>query len=523
MATEARRQFLRIIPNYVRLGATLIIGIVLTRLQMAWLGSDGFGLVALLGATLGLGSIFQDLTRQSLIRELAASYREGGESFLRTYNSSYIICAASGFVAALAFAGIIAAVPLLQITPELVTPARWLVAGEGVALLTMILLAPALNMYVVAERFMAHNLFTTIRRANYLIAAVVLFYLLGIRDPVRGVTLYGIVPGAMNTALVLLFVGAYILKDHRLFPRPRFFARTVLREVAGTFGWNSAVILAVNLHERVAALIMNLAFGLWGNTVFGLSLRLTSYVRMATMGMTFGVDAVSARIASEDDVSRMRRLVHHSTRLHALVAIPSAVGVFVLAEPALTLWVGRYLDDPAKYIPFAVTLVQIMMLGLTARAISDGWMRILYGAGYVKQYAPLVLLGGVSNPILAIILLAVLPNSVSYTAVGWGYTVVFLTIHAIVLPIIGARCTKLKVRDFLLPVSRPMVAAGVAAPALVFLSRYAAGQGWTLWWLLLTAAVYSALVAALTGAFVMTPAERQRMLRAFGVARPREA
>jgi O-antigen/teichoic acid export membrane protein len=522
VATEARRQFLRIIPNYLRLGATLLIGIFLTRLQMAWLGSDGFGLVALLGAAMGIGAIFQDLTRQSLIRELAAAHQDGGDAFLKAYNSSYVICLGSAVIAALAFGGLMLLTPLLEIPPDLASPARWLIAGEGVALLTMILLAPALNMYVVAERFMAHNLFTTIRRANYLIAAALLFYALGFRDPIQGVKLYGVVPGALNTVLVLVFVGAYLIKDHRLIPRPRFVSMTVLRDVIGTFGWNSAVIVAVNLHERVAAFIMNLAFGLWGNTVFGLSLRLTSYVRMATMGMTFGVDAVSARIAAEGDHDRMARLVQHSTRLHALVAIPSAVAVFVLAEPALTLWVGRYLDDPNAYIPFAVTLVRIMMLGLTARAISDGWMRILYGAGYVKRYAPMVLLGGVSNPVIAITLLAVLPDSIRYTAVGWGYTIVFVTVHLIALPILGARCTGLRRRDFVRPILRPAIAAIVASPAL-FLVSFGDHSDWRLLWLAGAALAYASAVGLLTAAFVLTDAERRRLLRAIGFGRPQDA
>lgn len=514
MATEARRQLFRIAPNYARLGATLLIGIVLTQLQLAWLGSDAFGLIALLGATLGIGSLFQDLTRQSLIREMGAAYRRSDDEFREAYTSAYVICVAAALLATITFAAIVVVIPLLKISPPLVNPARILVMGEGVAVILTILLAPALNMYVVAERFVAYNLYITLRRANYLIAASLLYFVFDVTDPALGVTLFGVAPAALNITLLIAFVLAAIARDRRLLPRPRCITRGSLRNITATFGWNSGVVITINLHERLAALIMNVAFGLSGNTIFGLALRLVSYIRMGTMGMTFGVDAVSARIASEENSQRMRRLIQHSTRLHALAAIPGAIMVWWLAEPILTLWVGRFLDDPSRYIPQTVVLVRIMMVGLAGRAISDGWLRILYGAGHVKRYAPFILLGALTNPILTVILLLTLPDSTRYTAVGWGYTAVFAIVHFGFLPMIGARALELRFKDFMLPILRPALCAALAFPALAALSMAAQSGGWTLLWLAGAGIGYGALYGALAVVIILRPAERNRMIYA---------
>ncbi len=513
MATEIRRQLFRIAPNYARLGATLLIGIVLTQVQFAWLGSDGFGMVALLGATLGLGSLFQDLTRQSLIRELGAAHHAAGDEFLRVYNSTYVICAGAAALTAIALGVILLAIPYLEIPPKFVGPGRALIAGEGAAILLTILLAPAFNMFVVAEHFFTHNLYTTLQRMNYLIAAVVLFYVFKITDPVLGITLFGVVPAALNIVLLTGFVIVSMVRDRRLIPRVRWVDWGTVRGVTTTFGWNSGVILAISLHERLAALIMNLAFGLWGNTVFGLALRLVSYVRMVTLGMTFGVDAVSARIASENDTQRMRRLIEHSTRLHAFTALPGAVAVWVLAEPLLTLWIGRYLDDPAAYIPQAVVLIRIMTIGLAGRAISDGWIRILYGAGHVKKYAPVILFGGLINPVIAGVLLLTLPDSIRYTAVGWGYTAVFMTIHFIVLPMIGARALKLDFKAFMLPVGRPALCAAIASPTLLLTANEVQSNGgWTLSWVGIAAAGYAVIYGICVALIVLRPDDRARLM-----------
>lgn len=514
MSTEARRQFFRIVPNYTRLGATLLIGVVLTQLQVAWLGQDGFGLIALLAATLGLGTVFQDLTRQSLVRELGASYRTDRDAFLKAYNSSYIVSAAAALLAAIAFVIIVAIVPLLKITPNLVWPARVLIMGEGASLVLTTLLGPALNMYVVSERFIAFNCYTTIRRLNYLIAGALLYFVFHVTDPARGVLWYGVVPALLNTVLLLVGVGLILRRDPSLVPRFRYANKSALRDVATTFGWNSGVLLAMNLHERFAAVIMNLAFGLWGSAVFGFAFRLVSYVRMATMGMTFGVDAVSARIASENNTERLRQLIRHSTRLHAISAIPGAILVWTLAEPLLTVWVARFLSDPAATIPPAIMLVRIMMLGLTARAISDGWARILYGAGHVRRYAPMIFVGGLLNPIIAGVLLLTLPASIRYTAVAWGFSAVFVVVHFFLLPIVGARAIGIHARDFLLPVARPAIAAVVAAPLLLLYGALTGAGVAPLLSLGATAAIYSAVYVALIGAFVLQPAERKRLLNA---------
>ena len=51
-------------------------------------------------------------------------------------------------------------------------------------------------------------------------------------------------------------------------------------------------------------------------------------------------------------------------------------------------------------LPKIGAVAQILVVALTARAISDGWMMILYGAGHLKRYAPLVLAGELRAPLL---------------------------------------------------------------------------------------------------------------------------
>ncbi|HBZ96462.1 MAG TPA: hypothetical protein DEO57_01295, partial [Phycisphaerales bacterium] len=68
--SEARRGLIRITTNYGRLMATLVIGLILVPVQLAWVGPNGFGLIAAIGASTGLAAMLQDIMRQSMVREL---------------------------------------------------------------------------------------------------------------------------------------------------------------------------------------------------------------------------------------------------------------------------------------------------------------------------------------------------------------------------------------------------------------------------------------------------------------------
>ncbi|MEI2825136.1 MAG: hypothetical protein V9F04_01150 [Dermatophilaceae bacterium] len=63
----------------------------------------------------------------------------------------------------------------------------------------------------------------------------------------------------------------------------------------------------------------------------------------------------------------------------------------------------------------------MMSVALTARAISDGWTMILYGAGFLRVYAPLVLVGAMFNPAITLGVLWSIPQEQIGQNVGLLY------------------------------------------------------------------------------------------------------
>lgn len=517
MPSEASRGLVRIVSNYARLGLSLVIGIALAPIQLAWLGENAFGLLMLLGSSVGLASMVLEIIDRSMIRELGAAFHGQDEArFQRIYNSSFALSALAALVFFAGWMAVLLLLPYFSIPPELLGPARWLTIAEGLYLLVLVLFSPCINMYVVAERFVLFNTFHVLMRTSYLIPALVLYFGMGMKDdPARALTLYAIWCTVLNVSSVLLPVVLLVATDRRMLPRPWRGDRASVREVFGTLSWNSAVVLAISSHDRVCTVIGNLALpvdrALRWNAAFGLAVRAVGYVRQATVGMTIGLDSVSARLSSgEDQATRLRHLAHQSTRLHALVALPAGLTMLALAEPVLWLWVGRAVQNPEVTIPRAVPMVQLLVFGMTARSISDSWIYILYGAGQIRRVAPLILAGGLLTPIVAILLLWALPDPAREKGPAIAFAASLVAINLLALPPLAARSLGLRTRDLLWPLARPAMAAGLALP--VYVGAWLWVPRWSLLELAAVPLTYGALYGVLAYAIVLRRDERARLL-----------
>ena len=125
------------------------------------------------------------------------------------------------------------------------------------------------------------------------------------------------------------------------------------------------------------------------------------------------------------------------------------------------------MENPAEVLPDAELLVKIMVIGLTCRAVSDGWMKLFYGAGHIRKYAPYVFAGGLFNPILSVLLILVLPKTIDFTGPAIAYSAVFFFVHLIIMPQVTAKSVGLNLRKIIRPSIRPFTLAVVASPALL--------------------------------------------------------
>ena len=156
---EASRAIIRIVTNYVRLGVNLALGLVFVRFVFGWIGNDAQGLIALLGAGVGIAAMFREITSRAVIRELGAAYHEQGRPrFPAVYNSALCVSLVTASVAALFFVGLYFYEPHMDVPDSLDRAARVLILSQLGYIFVTTAISPTFNMLIVTERFVSYNL-----------------------------------------------------------------------------------------------------------------------------------------------------------------------------------------------------------------------------------------------------------------------------------------------------------------------------------------------------------------------------
>lgn len=545
MRGEGKRTLVRVMTNYARLFLGVLGGLALVPI-VAWaIGREAAGLVLMLGSSAGLASMANELVHASLVRELGSVYHASEKRRLSgdtstpdplpaAFNAALVLSRWLGLAGLGLFTLLIGAMPWLKIPDDLRAAAVWFGIAKAFEATCKVMLAPALNVLLVRERMAWYNGWQLAVQLCPPAAAVIMFLLLGVRDPAFGLAAYGWLSAGMAVAMVAS-VGAYsMLSDPRLRPRWGAATREARRPMLAVGGMNALTVLAMNLHLRVNHIITNVFFGATGNFVYGSAMTLTSYTRRLTQGVTDGLDAVATRVsgnAGDDPEAQRQRLaglLKQSTLMHALVALPSGLVVVVLAEPIVRVWLaGREAagDDPQPetWPVSTAAMIAALTLGMTARAISDGWMRILYGAGFIKRYAWVIFASGLLNPVLAVMLVLSLRGDATADAatlvhppLGFygpaiSFSLLMTVFHLGWLGRIAGQSLGMPLRAVYGPILRPLIATLIPAPLLVGAAWLF--DHWTLVHLGVVVAAYGVAWLAVTWVIAMPPQLKQRLLR----------
>lgn len=519
--SEVKRGLIRITSNFSRLGLQMVIGLVVVRMVLEQTGREGWSLVALLGAGIGFAAMFQEIIRGSMIREVGSAYHSGDEKlFLEAYNSAFAVSAAAAAAATLTFGGVALLLPSTGMEGAMLATARWFVLAKVIQTLITITLAPTHNMYLVTERMVFANTLMLMERVVMVLGALPLYFVDTTVE--TKLLIYAWATTGLTIAVYLIASAHLMLGDRRLRPRLGCITRGGIRSVVTVGGWNMLVSVADSLHLRLDHWLLSILMGYdpW-SALFGYGRLIAGYIYQLGVGVAGGVDAVAARMAAMGDIAALRKLVHHSTRLHAMVAAPALVGVVVLAQPIIGVWVGDQMDDPAHDLPLAASLTRVLAIGFAARAVAQGWFRIFYGSGHVHLYAPILVLSGVANPFLSLTLYWALPEQIRHTCVAWAYSLLIVTAAIILIPMRVAPQIGLRARDLYLPLVRPSVVAIVCCPILLVGQRWI--SDWNVWSLALVGGAYAGVYAPGCLIFAIRPHERRRLVNTLGRRRSTQA
>jgi O-antigen/teichoic acid export membrane protein len=394
--------------TYMRMGLTILLGLVATRLLVHLLGFADFGVLSALGATGVLLSVVADAFSGSAQRHMAYEIGQKNHARLLTvFNTSLAL-----------FVGLAAGVIVLGsvLSPLIVRGLTVPIGRQTAAWWTLELTLASLALTIAQVPFAA---FADARQA---LALNALRDLLGSLLAIAAVGLLYIVPGDrmvlyagffMVTRGIVLAVAATAAM--RFFPecRPnlRCFDRAELGRIAHYAGWASLGSLAWQLRMYGSMILLNIRFGPVVNSAYAIAIQVAGYQN--SFGGAIYVAARSAIIShfGQGDLERVRALVLMTSKYACLTMLIFVVPIQFETHLVLRLWLK-------EFPPLAPTFVRLAMAWVAMLALCGGFHIAMLAQ---QRIGPYVRMNCAFD--IAVMLLGI----VEFYVFGWNPTALLVT------------------------------------------------------------------------------------------------
>lgn len=364
--------------SYLRIIINGIVTLLVTRIALARLGVNDFGLYNLLAGTIALLSFVNSALLVSSQRYFSIALGAKDLDLLNKYYFNSVIIHI--------FLSIIVAVVLLILQPILfkfllnIDPSQETIAQviyQIMIISTCITLlcvpfAALMNSYEDIARLSFINIGSYFIR---LLAAIVLLFFDN-----HLLLIY--------TTLILSSIAFKLIceitwckrkyKEIKIYSKSNF-DKQIIKEMSGFTGWNTIGSFSVLIRDEGVALVLNHFFGTAINAAYGVANQVNSLVLSFAASLTtvFTPSIIQARGAGEND--RMRYLAIFASKLSFLLSSLMALPILVFLHPILSIWlkaIPEYTEIFCRYIIYCF-LIQMLYSGIN---------RMIYATGKIKYY-----------------------------------------------------------------------------------------------------------------------------------------
>ncbi len=451
-----RRVMVNTASNTVAQVFTLGIWFFLTPFLLQQLGASDYGLWILISSLVAYGSLL-DFGIGNAITKYVAQYQ--AES--RIEQATSLVATALWLYIALGVFAILLGAVLAPLVPILLNlPDRQAAMASGLTFLSALVLGVSLPSATTIAVLRGLHRFDL---ANVVgLTGMTLFTLGTIAALVLGGGVLGMV--AINVPVTLITQIPAVWLIRRTAPALSFGLRGASRKLLKTVTSFSSVLFVINvagqLQSRTDEIVIGASLPLASVTPYSIARRLSTMPQMLTEQFMKVLMPLASQLDAENDRRRLRALYLTSTRLTLAVFVPLALGVMLLAQPFITLWVGA---------PYAQYDYLVWILTAASFMVISQWPAgsILLGMGRHRLLAVITLISAFVN--LGLSLALVHPLGLIGVALG---TLIPATIENLffVLPY-ALRVNGVSVRAVLTEICRPALLPAIPMAAVLYLLR----------------------------------------------------
>jgi O-antigen/teichoic acid export membrane protein len=377
------------LSNYFRQAVQILVFLVLTPFIAKRLGTEAFGLWALLQAVIGLFGLI-DLGFGTSVVKYVAEARSNEDAtrlscLTATFFWVYMVLGAIVMVIASAF---VIVLPSVLSIPENYTRAAQMVF---ILVAFRTALGMPLGMFMgVMTGFQRQWWANSFKIAGTLLYAGGTFWAL-LTEP--SIERLGMVNLISNTIAMALGAWICVTRLPGVSVNPKFFRMHLVREISSFSMFIFIIQVSTLIYTRVDSLIVQSVLALSAVALYSVASRIAEEASGMCRQLTNALTPIIAELHGSGDKQNIRAVLLLGTKLSTALAVPLLIGLAFLIEPLLVAWMGEDFRHAtvASQILLAAMLISVIH-GNAANVLSmTGHQRYLAGAFFGGQMLNLTL------------------------------------------------------------------------------------------------------------------------------------
>lgn len=380
MAQSNKENSKRIAKNtlllYIRLIFTMAVGLFTSRVILATLGVEDYGVYNVVAGFVMMFSFFTSSLGAAISRFLTYELGKGESGKLqRIFSTSVNV----QLLLSLAILILAEAIGVWFVNHKLNIPVDRLYAANWAfqcAILSFIfnLISVPYNAAIIAHERMSAFAYISILEVTLKLVIVYVLYI----SPIDKLITYSILFATVSLIIRLVY-GGYCRKHFAECRYQAVIDKPMLKEITGFAGWNLLGSGAYLFNTQGVNIVMNLFFGVTVNAARGIATQVEGVVRQFVTNFTTALNPQITKSYAAGNMEYMYTLVCRGAKYSYFLMLVFAVPFMFEADIILKLW----LDNVPEYTSI---FLRLTMIGTLCDVLGNSTANACWATGKVKTY-----------------------------------------------------------------------------------------------------------------------------------------
>lgn len=361
---------------YIRMFFVMAINIYTSRLVLATLGVEDYGIINAVGGIVGMFALVSGSMSNSVMRFITFELgRSEKENLIKVFSTSINVMLVLALIVLLLgeTVGVWFLNVKMNIPADRMTAANWVLQFSLFSFAVNILSIPFNATIIAYERMF---IFAFISILEVVLKLIIVYVLL--------VTKFD---RLIFYAFLLLIVAIIIRLIYWGYCRKHFdecryrliYDKPLLSQMLGFTGWNFFAQGMTVVNQQGTNIVMNLYFGVLINAARGISAQVQSVVVQFVNSFTVALNPQITKSYASGDIAFMHRLVFNGAKISYYLTLLLATPLFIEAEAVLRMWLGVVPDH-------AVPFVRLTLLSILVSIIPCTLITAVHATGKIRNF-----------------------------------------------------------------------------------------------------------------------------------------